>query len=337
MSTAGQVERLLRLAPFLQANPDIAVDDAAAALQISPTQLVKDLHVLMMCGTGPYGGQLIDVDLDRLEGEARIRIDNADVLQRPTRFTAGEVMPLLLGLQVLRDVAGPHQREDIDRARAKLEALTAAAPDTAGFVQVAVPSATDEVLAAIEDAQQRRRRLRLRYAGHRTSDRLVDVHQVLVADGLTYLQAWVDSDVDPAGDVDPVAGGATKDRPGGWRTFRLDRILAAEVTDEPAREHPAPSGFAWQQRLAEAEAVDLDVDPRGAWVAEAYPVEASGPRPDGEPGLRVRLRVADHGWFTALLLRLGATAQRVEPVEYSESAARAATAALEQYRKLFGP
>ena len=327
MSTAGQVERLLRLAPFLQANPDIAVDDAAAALQVPPAQLVKDLHVLMMCGTGPYGGQLIDVDLDRLEGEARIRIDNAEVLQRPMRFTAGEVMPLLLGLQVLRDVAGPQQRGDIDRARAKLEALTSAAPDTDALVQVAVPSATDEVLAAIEDAQQRQRRLRLRYAGQHTSDRLVDVHQVLVADGLSYLQAWTDPDVDQNPDTDS----------GGWRTFRLDRILAAEVSEEPARDHPAPAGFAWPERLAEAEAVDLDVDPRGAWVAEAYPVEDSGPRPDGEPGLRVRLRIADRGWFTALLLRLGDAAQQVEPMEYSETAARAATAALDQYRDLFGP
>ena len=103
-----QVARLLTLVPFLHARGQIRLDDAATALGVPADQLVKDLKVLLMCGLpGGYPDDLIDVDLDALEGpeaDGVIRVSNADYLARPLRLTADR------GHRAHRGAAGPAQR-----------------------------------------------------------------------------------------------------------------------------------------------------------------------------------------------------------------------------------
>jgi proteasome accessory factor C len=84
-ATAGaakdQVARLLRLVPYLHARDQVSLDEAARALGVAPEQLEKDLRVLFLCGLpGGYPDDLIDVDLDALEGDGVIRVSNADYL-----------------------------------------------------------------------------------------------------------------------------------------------------------------------------------------------------------------------------------------------------------------
>lgn len=320
MTTARQVERLLRLAPYLQAHPDVAVTDVAHALGVRPKQVIADLQVLMMCGTSPYGGQLIDVDLDLLAEDGRIHIHNADILRRPMRFTPREIVPLLAGLELIDDLAGPRYRSALDSARDKLRGVAGERADAAGRVQVATASATDDVRAAIDDAVALGVRLELTYAGRTTTQRRVDVDQLVMRDGLAYLQAWSDATDDASAP--------------GWRTFRLDRILAARTTDEPAHDHPAPPRRdTWASTLAAAETVVIDVDPRGTWVIETHPTERHEPRPDGKPGRRVHLRVAARDWFISLMLRLGDAGRVIEPADARDAVRQAAHAALDTYRE----
>ena len=64
-----QVARLLTLVPYLHTHGQVRLDEAAAALGVEPDQLLGDLKVLLMCGLpGGYPDDLIDVDLDALEG-----------------------------------------------------------------------------------------------------------------------------------------------------------------------------------------------------------------------------------------------------------------------------
>ena len=90
-SAKAQVGRLLTLVPYLHARGSVRVDEAAADLGVSPTQLVSDLKVLFMCGLpGGYPDDLIDVDLDALEGEEGdgvIRVSNVDYLARPLQLS----------------------------------------------------------------------------------------------------------------------------------------------------------------------------------------------------------------------------------------------------------
>jgi len=125
-SAKDQVARLLTLVPYLHAHGEVRLDEAARALGVGPDQLFGDLKVLFMCGLpGGYPDDLIDVDLDALEGEGVIRVSNADYLARPLRLTPTEASAIIVALRALRAGSEPDTREVVDRALAKLEAAAA--------------------------------------------------------------------------------------------------------------------------------------------------------------------------------------------------------------------
>ena len=150
-----------------------------------------------------------------------------------------------------------------------------------------------------------------------TTRRMVDPLRVFVLEGYGYLEAWCHSAV-------------------ALRTFRLDRVVAVEVTDIPVDPHDVQLkdlSTGWFETLKDAPLVTLDLAPEAAWVAEYYPTEAVSSRPGG--GLTVTLRVRDPGWLRGLLLQLRGGATVVSPREAAGSAVEAAQEALDQYRALF--
>lgn len=327
MSTsAGQVARLLSLVPYLQRRPGVLMREVATEFGISTAELRRDLGVLYLCGLpGLLPGDLIEIDMEAVEGEGRIYLSNADFLAQPLRFTPDEVLPLLLGLRTLRDIAGPDVAESIDRALTKLTAAAGESARLADRIRIGLPAADEPVREAITAALGAGVRLRLTYdSADRTTVRVVDPQGVQLRDGYAYLEAWSDPPEDMAGET------------GGWRSFRLDRIAEAELTDSPLQPHDRTTEAepGWLDRLRMAAEVTLDLSAPATWVAEYYPILASEPRPDG--GLRIRLAVADPGWFRSLLLRLGGNARVVEPARADGSARAEARAALDQYALLFG-
>src|SRR3954465_5680807 len=232
-SAKDQVARLLTLVPYLHAHGEVRVDEAATALGVEPDQLFRDLKVLFMCGLpGGYPDDLIDVDLDALEGpdgvrtDAVIRVSNADYLARPLRLNPTEASAVIVALRALRNGAKDDTREVVDRALGKLEA--AAAQGTASGVtrSGAVPidpgedaADTDLALLAsqLKSATDRGRQVRLSYyvpSRDEQSERVVDPRGVVSADGHLHLATWCHSAEAP-------------------RLFRLDRIDRAEVLDDP--------------------------------------------------------------------------------------------------------
>src|SRR6476659_1658011 len=129
VAAKNQVARLLRLVPYLQSRGQVPLDEAARAMGIPPAQLDKDLRVLFLCGLpGGYPDDLIDVDLDALEGEGVIRVTNADYLARPLRLTPTEATAIIVALRALGGGAEGETRGVVDRALAKLEEADAGAP-----------------------------------------------------------------------------------------------------------------------------------------------------------------------------------------------------------------
>ena len=131
-SAKDQVARLLTLVPYLHAHGEVRLDEAARALGVEPDQLLGDLKVLFMCGLpGGYPDDLIDVDIDALEGpdgvrtDGVIRVSNADYLARPLRLSPTEASAVIVALRALRNGAKDDTREVVDRALAKLEAAAA--------------------------------------------------------------------------------------------------------------------------------------------------------------------------------------------------------------------
>lgn len=306
MSTsADQVARLLALIPYLQARPGIPLAEAAAAFSLTPKQLMADLWVAFMCGLpGGMPGDLIEVDMDAVEGEGVIRLSNADILSKPLRLAPHEVGTLRLALQAVREVAAPESYAAIDSASAKLATMSWEEGPPA-FVSIV--TGDELVRQALVDAMKDRRRARLTYEGGsrgETTRPVVDPAALVVRDGAAYLEAW------------------SVDREG-WRSYRLDRVIAVEATGAEASDHgrpPARDGW-----LSEAATeVTLRVRESAGWITEYYPtVSASGDL--------VTLRVLDPSWLRQLVLRLGGEAEVVEPLAAQDEAVLAAREAVSRH------
>ena len=225
-ATAGaardQVGRLLRLVPYLHGREQVPLEEAARVIGVPPEQLEKDLRVLFLCGLpGGYPDDLIDVDLEALEGEGLIRVSNADYLARPLRLTPTEATAIIVALRALRAGADGETRGVVDRALAKLEEAAAGAQtlvDPGDDV-----ASTLALRGRLEDAIRRGRQVRLTYyvpARDQESERVVDPHGVVSHHGVDYLDAWCHSAEAP-------------------RLFRLDRIHEAHVLDSPVVTEPA--------------------------------------------------------------------------------------------------
>lgn len=324
-SAKDQVARLLTLVPYLHAHGEVRLDEAAAALGVSADQLLRDLKVLFMCGLpGGYPDDLIDVDLDALEGpdgvrtDGVIRVSNADYLARPLRLSATEASAVIVALRALRNGARDDTREVVDRALAKLEAA-AAEGGAATQIDPGAAADTDSALLAkrLQGAADRGRQVRLSYyvpSRDEQSERIVDPKGVVTHDGHLYLDAWCHSAEAP-------------------RLFRLDRIDRAEVLDEPVatpQEGPRDLAAGIFSQSTEVTPVTLLLEPEARWVTEYYPVEEI--RKVGQDRTEVVLLVADEQWLTRLVLRLAPYARVLAPAAYAEASTRAAQQALSLYR-----
>lgn len=310
-----QVARLLALVPYLHARGEVSVVDAAAHFGIAPAQLVKDLKVLFMVGLpGGYPDDLIDVDLDALEGDGVIRVSNADYLARPVRFSPAEATALVVALRTMAETAAPETGEVVRRTLAKLEAV--AGPDDSRMHVQPDRLPGQEILPVLEGAIARRHRLEISYhvpARDEVTARVVDPRAVAVVDGVAYLDAWCHT--------------AQADR-----AFRVDRIRAAtelgtgvEHPDAPARD--LTGGWFGGGGTTRA---TLRLAAPARWVPEYYPVVESRPGPDGT--LDVDLEVASEAWLRQLVLRLAPHARVLAPQEFAKAFTSGARDSLSLYQ-----
>ena len=314
----GQVERMLALVPYLRERGGVRVERVARDFGVTPKQIQDDLNVLWFCGLpGAMPDDLIDVDMEALEGEGVVHVDNTDFLDRPLRLDAHQALALIVGLKTLRDVAASREREAIDRALVKLENAAGDALAVVDQVEVRIDGADRQVTDIINAALQARHRLRLEYfvpARDETTQRDVDPMRLVVAEGHTYLEAWCHRTEDT-------------------RLFRLDRVTGAEELDLPADPPPEAQPRDLSEGLFQPAADDLlatvDLVPAARWVADYYPHESTEELPDG--GLRVRLRTADPNWLVRLALRLGGQARVVIPSEVARRVRQEAERALGAY------
>ena len=282
-ATADRMPRLMALVPYLLAHPGIPVAAAAADFDVSEVQLRKDLNLLWMCGLPGHGpGDLIDLAFD---GDTVSVVFDAG-MSRPLKLTAQEALTLTVALRTLAEIPGVTDRAAVERALAKVESAAGGHVDAADAVQVAIDAET-RVRPTVQRALDGSRALHLRYftaTRDETTERVVDPMQLFVAEGRAYLEAWCR-------------------RAEGLRVFRLDRIEAAEVLDEPASVpahiHPRNLSQGVYAPAPEHLLVDLVLTPAYGWVAEHYGSESDVETVDGR---QVSVRVSDPAWVRALVL-----------------------------------
>ncbi|MFL6074507.1 MAG: helix-turn-helix transcriptional regulator [Mycobacteriales bacterium] len=227
-----RADRLVAALLLLQARGRLTAAELAAELEVSVATARRDLEALSAAGIPVYpqpgrggGWELLGGARTNLSGLTAYEAQALFLLAGPAAATTPEVKSALRKL--LRALP--------DTFRAGAEAAAAAVVvDPAGWGAADRPR--PDLVDTLRAAVVARRRVDLRYAGRagrQPSRRLVDPLGLVDKDDVWYLLAGTEH---------------------GRRTFRVDRIVDAAVTDQAAER---PAGFdlaaAWDEVVAEME------------------------------------------------------------------------------------
>jgi predicted DNA-binding transcriptional regulator YafY len=295
---AAQLQRVLDLIPRLADGEEHPIADVARELGRSPGELLADLNSISERFDTPGGfveGVSIFVEDDSV-------CVHASQFLRPMRLTMPELCALELGLSLIRRERTPAEQGPIDRALERLRSAITTVPsndrhegtryadlDTAGSA---------EHLSVLKAAVRARSKVRLRYqagGASEVTDRIVCPHAVVFAEQMWYV--------------------VTADGDKGLRFFRLDRVKAAEIVDEP---FDRDDGIVLRvQETGRAFASDnaarmrVRYSPRIArWVAER-----EGRELDIDGALTMEHPLADTSWAVRHVLQYGPDAEVLEPAE----------------------
>ncbi|MFJ4160686.1 helix-turn-helix transcriptional regulator [Microbacterium testaceum] len=305
---------LLQLVPYLLGKGEVSVAEAAAEFEVTPDQMramVERLTVIGLPGEQGYWQlphDLFDIDWDLLDRDDVIAITNTVGLERSPRLTAREAAALLAGLQLARSLPGFGDSELVAGLLSKL----ARGASTAPAAVIVAPGPVDGVRDVVDEALRSRVAVTFTYRapGAEPISRTVDPIKVHIANGQWYLQGW-----------DHLRQAV--------RTFHLDRVGDARVTDIPAAHgaDPVPELFA---------PADDEVVARFRFPREVAPLLADylerAEIEDVDDGRAVAsLRLADEQSLKRLAARRGGEVELVEPAGARRAAAAWAAAGLAQY------
>ncbi len=316
-----RLARLLNLVPYLVARPEgVPIRELADDFGVGVAQVRADLTLLWMCGLPGYGpGDLIDIAFDA----DTVRVNFAAGMDRPVRLAGHEALALSVALRVLADTPGVGDRAAIASA---LDKLAAAAGVEAAEVPVRDTVAESDVerYASLVESGNAARITYYSASRDTTSERVVDPIEVVAADGHAYLCAWCRT----AKEV---------------RQFRLDRIDACTVIDEPSdppaetagpagrpltgTAQPAPTAFL----ATELPLIELRLSPVAKSIVDSHPCEEIIGEADGYR--RVKMRARDLEWARRFVLSLGGEAQVIAPAELHDAVRSSARAALDRYHR----
>src|SRR6516225_11239754 len=273
VTSTERLQRLLALVPYVISRKVVGLAETAAAFGVSERELVDDLNMLWcveLRAPDPY----CPIDLSYEGGE--IVVSQAEQMERPLRLGVDEASALLVALRMLAElgpvapVPGLAEGSALSRTIAKLEEAAGEAGALSAQVAVQVDkNAEENVAAQVREALASRRRIHLSYyvpTRDEATERDVDPMRLLVVEGRTYLEAWCLS-------AEAV------------RLFRLDRVLALTVLDEPAsvpaQARPRDVDQGLFRPSDDDVRVELELSVAGRWVAEYYPCERVDELGDG--------------------------------------------------------
>jgi proteasome accessory factor C len=295
-----RLRRLLVMLPWLMEIGEVPLADVARRFGMTEVQVQRDLELVAMCGLPPYVDEMVDVFVD----DGIVYVGVPRLFTRPLRLTSLEGFALLAAGRAAMELPGADPSGPLGRGLDKLaQALGDAGLDpgdgTAGVViDLARPPLTDDLAEAAATGAQ----LVITYyspARDETAERTIVPRHVFADAGNWYVLA-------------------DDGRSGERRTFRIDRIEAAVptgATSPPSEVIAAPDGFFVDADLPRAV---LRLAPDAQWVVEEYPVDDVVEASDG--WVEVRLPVSSDRWLAKLLLRLGPTAELVEPQGFGGAA-----------------
>lgn len=312
---------LLSLVPWLMDHDGAKVSEAAEHFGMTPAQIREAVELIAVSGvpgeTDSYQHEdLFDINWDAFEERDEIVITNLVALDDSPRFSAREAAALIAGLQYLSALPENADRAAIASLMSKLSRGASAEPSqfgvegavTTGAITTIAPDPLAPTLALIRHCVERGVQLELDYLnvqGQRERRR-VDPLRIESIDADWYLRGWCHLRE-------------------AIRTFRLDRISNAVITDEPIEHRVTDSDLRLPDVLFEASPDDLEVTIEVSASAMPLLVDylPDGATTVGLSGrIRTTLRVSHYHGLKRLIASMPGVATVVAP-----PSARAAVAA----------
>ncbi len=287
-SAPERIRRLMAVVPWVVEQGGASIDELCDRFAVSRDELVADLERFSMTGVHPYTPDAMN---ELLITDDWVTINVGPWFRRPLSLTHDQAVGVLAAASALASTPGASSDGALGRALEKVRKVLVGSSDDAS-IQVDLGRADAEVLASLREAIAARRAVQIDHysaARDEQSTRVVEPVELTTRDGAWYLAAWCRS----------------VDAP---RWFRVDRISAVDVLDEPVEEREAQLDE-WFSDAEELPEVTLEVRPPGRVHLEHVPVVDAKERRDGS--VEVTLRVAGEAWWASLLLRLGVNADVV--------------------------
>ena len=314
MSAADRLSRLLALVPWLLSHDGVTIAECAEHFGVTEEQLEVDLWLLVVCGLPGYGpDQLVDIDF---WDEGRIHVLDPQTLAKPLKLTGEEATTLLIALRMLAQLPGVDDRAAVLSAAAKLEqAANLATAEKYVAIDVGV---RPDVRQAVDDALRDGRTLQIQYVAATRDEmttRTIEPRHLFSVDGVSYLEAHCQS-------------------AGALRTFRLDRVVSAEVggpigTSADEESLTTPSGGPQGPRPP-GQTATLLLEPSARWIIDVHGATEEPSRgPDGRT--QVTLPLHSDECAVRLVLSLRGSAVVLAPPELATAVRVAAESALAAY------
>lgn len=199
---------MLDLVPYISSHQGISLSELAQQFAVSEDELLSDLNSLWMCGDNRF--DLMDLQFE----SGYVSIRNAHTLNVVRSLSQQEIVSILIGLNLIEKALPSNRAElvsDIDSLRKKLG-------ESFSRIVEAIPAHSDEILATVQEAIAKNRKLQISYyspAEDEITERVVAPLELYVMDNKDFLSAFCD---------------LADSR----RTFRVDRIKSAKLLEFPA-------------------------------------------------------------------------------------------------------
>lgn len=279
--SADQITRMLAMMSYLNGKQTVGVQELAQHFGVTQRRIVRDIYTLWMTGLpGYYPDDLIDFSFD----EEYVAVRESHGLGRTIPFTPREIMSLIGALECLAELDPNNEViRDTQNVLAGLVAAEVQPPaPLPPFHDVLVQAASAGLgvqityVSAEDDVTERRI-----YPQHVTTD-----------GNRWYVNGWCGLARAP-------------------RTFRIDRIVSAEIVDETA-----PESRDAQIHQSDEITVVLTFTRNARWLAEEIP---SATITDGVDSVTAEFSTIRTDWLIRTLLGVGEALIRVEPPELASA------------------
>jgi len=282
---ANDLELLIKLLPWLVANNGASLSEVAKHFDISEKHALELIGQLVVTGPSQAGGGLVDIDF---EDSDSIFVSDAKALDRPVKLSEFEASALLGGLHYLEQFPN---LVDAKIVAGLIQKIQQALPNADSAINVITAPISDEVNSVVAKAIETKQSIEIKYAGVTKDDvsvRVVSPVKIYSQDDFVYLKAWCQKSQ-------------------AWRSFRMDRILEAILSDSafsiPALEEPTE---AKRDYLA---AIELDK----AYYGQLDQVDIVSFKEYMWHAVEVELRVYSRDWLVSMILASGGRMRAIRP------------------------